>query len=277
MNYHCIAFAKNHKNLNLRELPKQEVRNETFSNYNPLTQDEEIEHSVNDSQSHSINAMDMSYNRNNTETHNLRAFRKSRFVETEPQVRPHFLSINDHQFRSHNPPAHQEIPITTQTNDVMSVVNENVKSLIDKPLSQVTENEYSSKDREMIKSCSRVEKNLKEHYNTYKSNVFNKEDRIYNMDRNLISRGDLTSSQNPSQNLIRVNQERPLSMKPERTIRRCINTAAMPSRTELKTKTSNLRVHTSGGARKNHKLGKSYDYNAKISYSKPSGVLDPEI
>lgn len=59
-----------------------------------------------------------------------------------------------------------------------------IQSLIDKPLK---DSEYS-KDRQLIKSCSRLEESLKNHVNTFKSNVFTSEDRIYTNDQNLITK-----------------------------------------------------------------------------------------
>jgi hypothetical protein len=268
-------MTKPHNNLKLRESPKKDYKNDT-SKYNPLAQDEEPELNVNNSQSHSINALDASFNGKNTATQNFKVYRKLKLSGTESQIHSPSLSTHDHHFRSINPPSQRDIPITTQTHDAMSATSYTVKSIIDKHLSQISEKEIYSRDKKLGDNGLRIDKKLKDHYSTYKSNVFNTEDRIFNMDRNLISRGEVMHRKSPSKDFVRVKQDRSQSMKPGPIVRRCINTAAMPSRTNLKPKHGILRINTSGSVRKGHKLGKSHDYNARMTYNKPSGIQDSE-
>ena len=113
----------------------------------------------------------------------------------------------------------------------------------------------------MLKSGSRLEKSLKNHYDTYKSKVFENKDIFFNHDKNLISR-DL--KQVTTQGQMQVQGSREPNLTPQQPVkRRCVGTAAVPSRENLNLQKKNIRIYTSGGKRKADRLGMSYDAHAR--------------
>jgi hypothetical protein len=185
----------------------------------------------------------------------------SKFENTEPFKKSTPLSTRELQYRSQE--EQQIVEFRRITNKDASSQNETVKSMVDMPLTKGTEKNYNSKDRSLIKSSSRFDESLKNHYDTFKSNVFTSQDCVFTKDQNLISKGDEYAKASQYADGLR-NKHRRESNQPEqkKIMRRGISTAAAQSRENLKPVNKTKRIHTSGSSRKHNRLGKSYDYSA---------------
>lgn len=188
---------------------------------------------------------------------------QSQYIHSVHNKKSPPLSAREQQFISQQVALNPESAISQSSQPRQIAANNTVKNLIDKPLSSVAEDTYSLKDHSGTKSCSRMEASLVNHYNTYKSNVFTSQDRVFNNDRNLITK-DVKHEQSQPQFLNKLGRNRRNALnKPKSAMpRRCTNDTGAQSRPTLKPQNTEFRIHTSDGARMKNKLRRSYDQHA---------------
>lgn len=231
-----------------------------YKNYAPANSEQEFErHELNHSQDQK--PLEMSFSKKNADLEKSKHIVRSKFENTEPARKSTPLSTREMQYRSQE--EHQNVELGRITHKEAPSHAETVKSMIDRPIAGVTEDEYNSKDRSLIKSSSRFDESLRNHYDTFKSNVFTSQDCVFTKDQNLISKGDDYVKASQYADGLR-NKHRRESNQPEerKTMKRGISTAAAQSRENLKPVSTTKRIRTSGSSRKHNRLGKSYDYNA---------------
>ena len=231
-----------------------------YKNYAPANSEQEFEEQeANHSQDQK--PLEVSFSKKNADLEKSRHIVYSKFENTEPFRKSTPLSTRELQYRSQE--EHQNIEFGRISSKEAPSQNETVKSMVDKTLPKASEENYTSKDRSLIKSSSRFDESLKNHYDTFKSNVFTSQDCVFTKDQNLISKGDEYSKASQYADGLRNKHRRENNQPEQRKImRRGISTAAAQSRENLKPMSKTKRIHTSGSSRKHNRLGKSYDYSA---------------
>lgn len=114
-------------------------------------------------------------------------------------------------------------------------------------------------NQDQVKSCSRLDQTLKDHYNNFKTSVFYSKDHVFSKDRNLIT-NQMQASNSGFQYIDRVQSSKRREIQSAHPNKRnFIKTAGANSRADMRLKSNDIRVRTSGGSRSKHFFTRTYN------------------